>query len=232
MTVEFFQIGGSVRDEILGVRSKDIDFTCVADSYEEMRDAVLASGMKIVVETPEFFTIRAVAKKPFMGFTGGLDFVWSREEGPYSDGRRPDWVEPGTLFQDQARRDFTINSIAKAADGSFVDPFDGQTDIQKGIIRAVGDAEDRIREDALRGLRALRFSITKGFEIDRDIERCMQRGWFIEALESVSKERQREEMEKMFAHDTAASMRLLMRFGSVMATVFSDGLRLSATMKG
>lgn len=231
MTVEVFEIGGCVRDEIMGVAPHDIDFSVVAPSFEDIKDFVLNNGMKIVQEKPEFFTIRAVARKPFRGHVGGLDFVWARVDGPSSDGRRPDWVKPGTLFQDQARRDFTVNSIAKDAEGRIIDPFNGQADIRAGVIRAVGNADDRIFEDALRGLRALRFSVTKGFQIDSDIRRVLRSTAFAEALSSVSKERQREEMEKMFAHDTVLAMGALFNFPDVIESVFSDGLRLSATMK-
>jgi tRNA nucleotidyltransferase (CCA-adding enzyme) len=228
--MEFFEVGGCVRDEIMGHPSKDIDFSVVAPSFEAMRQAVVDAGMKIVVESPEFFTVRAVAKTPFQGRSGGLDFVWARKEGPYSDGRHPDFVEPGTLEDDLSRRDFTMNAIAKAADGSLIDPFNGVTDIRNRKIRCVGAAEDRLREDALRGLRALRFSVTKGMVIDRAIRDTMRQPWFAEALSSVSKERQREEMEKMFAHDTLGALRQIDAFGPVARVIFSNGLRLSATM--
>lgn len=231
MTVQFFEVGGCVRDEIMGVPSKDIDFSVIAPAFIDVERAVKAAGMKIVQEKPEFGTIRAVASRPFMGHTGGLDFVWARIDGPSSDGRRPDWTAPGTLMDDLARRDFTMNAIAKDEKGNIIDPFGGFTDIEHRIIRAVGKAEDRLTEDALRGLRALRFSVTKGFHIDSTITRFMRRASFSDMLSSVSKERQREEIEKMFAHDTLASLALLSQFPNIESAVFSDGLRLSATMK-
>lgn len=230
MTVEFFEVGGCVRDEIMGLRPKDIDFSVVAPSFEVMRAEVARAGMKIVVEKPEFNTIRAVAKTPFRGHKGGLDFVLSRKDGPSTDGRRPDFTEPGTLMDDLARRDFTMNAIAKDEDGNLIDPFNGVTDIRNRKIRCVGSAEDRLREDALRGLRALRFSVTKGMVIDGRIIRVLNTPEFVAALSSVSKERQREEMEKMFAHDTVRSLRRLSEFSAIERVVFSDGLRLSATM--
>lgn len=232
MDVQAFEIGGCVRDEIMGQKPHDIDYTCVADSFDAMKEFILSHGMKIVVESPDFFTIRAVAKTPFQGRTGGLDFVWARKEGPYTDGRRPDWVEPGTLLDDQRRRDFTMNSIGKAADGSLVDPFGGQADIRTGVIRAVGSASDRLFEDALRGLRAMRFAVTKDFHIDKDIVAVLRSPEFIERLSTVSKERQREEVEKMFMADTIRSMKMFTRLpGSFSRAIFSDGLRLTATMK-
>jgi len=229
---QFFEVGGCVRDEILGVKSKDIDFSVVAPTFEAMREAIVKTGMKIVVETPEFFTIRAVAKQPFQGHTGGLDFVWARKDGPSTDGRRPDFVEPGTLHDDLRRRDFTMNAIAKTRNGTLIDPFGGQRDIERKVIETVGHPLLRFREDSLRVLRAMRFSITKGFTISDRTKAYMREAEIVERLHTTSKERQREEMEKMFAHDTISSMILMHEFPAIMGVVFRDGLRLSATMKG
>lgn len=229
--IQFFEVGGCVRDEIMGVPSKDIDFSVMAPSFEAMRDHIKMVGLKIVQEKPEFGTVRAVAPAPFRGHTGGLDFVWARIDGPSSDGRRPDWTKPGTLMDDLARRDFTMNAIARAADGTIVDPFNGVDDIHNRIIRCVGSAEDRLSEDALRGLRALRFAVTKGFFIEPTLFSFMQTENFADMLDSVSKERQREEVEKMFAANTMLSLRTFNNFANIAEVVFSDGLRLSATMK-
>lgn len=230
MTVQFFEVGGCVRDEIMGVPSKDIDFSVIAPSFDDMLAAVGDVG-KIVQVKPEFGTVRIVAKKPFRGHAGGLDFVWARVDGPSSDGRRPDWTRPGNLQEDLARRDFTMNAIAKDEQGNLIDPHNGIQDIKIGVIKAVGNAEDRLREDALRGLRALRFAVTKEFWIHFEIRHFMETAEFAGLLRSVSKERQREEMEKMFAHNTVSSLLWLQRFPMVVEAVFSDGLRLSATMK-
>ena len=229
--IQFFMVGGAVRDEIMGQPSKDIDFSVIAPSFDDVLEAVHNAGMKVVQVKPEFGTIRAVARKPFMGHTGGLDFVWARIDGPSSDGRRPDWTKPGALMDDLARRDFTMNAIAKDQQGSIIDPFNGQADIEAKLIRAVGNAQERLSEDALRGLRAIRFAVTKGFWIHFEARDFVATRTFAELLSSVSKERQREEMEKMFAHDTVASLKWLERFPLVREVVFSDGLRLSATMR-
>lgn len=231
MEIQAFEVGGIVRDEIMGVPSKDVDYTVIAPSYEAMRQFVLDNGMRIVVENPKFYTIRAVARTPFQGRAGGLDFVWARVEGPYSDGRRPDWVRPGTLFQDLKRRDFCFNAIAKAVDGSYIDPFYGQQDIKDRKIRAVGNAEDRIREDALRGLRAIRFSVTKGFTIDPEITGVLKSNWFPEALDSVSVERIREEMFKAFKADTSETLSILGQIPDVRDVIFTNGMWLKPTME-
>lgn len=251
--MEFFEVGGCVRDEIMGVKSKDIDFVCVLSENDHrqtkagaehrpffvMKAELERRGFRIFQEAEKFLTIRAQFPKnlrPGMmhfehqGLTA--DFVLARKDGTSTDGRRPDFVEPGTLMDDLARRDFTMNAIAKDVQGEFIDPFNGRQDIADGLIRAVGSAEDRLREDALRGLRAIRFAVTKGFWIHFDIRNFLETAEFAELLSSVSKERQREEMEKMFAHDTVAAFKWMKRFPEAVETVFSDGLRLSATMKG
>ncbi len=238
--MEFFEVGGCVRDEIMGVPSKDIDFTVViqpgeivsgTDPFEFIHKRLSTEGFKIFQHRPEFLTIRAMFPDSHK-HSGVADFVLARKDGTSTDGRRPDFVEPGTLEDDLARRDFTMNAIAKDADGNLIDPFGGQADIEDRMIRAVGNAEDRLREDVLRGLRALRFSVTKGFRIDGDILWAMNQKWFADALSSVSKERQREELEKMFAHDTLKALRVINDCHIfVREAIFSNGLRLSATMK-
>lgn len=232
-SIELWEIGGCVRDELLGVPSKDIDYTCVAPSFEALIEFIESEGLKIVVTTPEFFTIRAVAPKlGFRGHQGGLDFVWAREEGPYSDGRRPDWVKPGTLRMDQDRRDFSMNSIAKAEDGNLIDPHNGQLDIQRRIIRAVGDPLERLLEDPLRALRAIRFAVTKGFNIDPNLRFAMAEPLVVEGVAShVSDERICEELSKMFQKDTVASLLILSDFPALMSAAFSGNVSLDATMK-
>lgn len=252
--MEFYMVGGAVRDEIMGVPSKDIDFTVViepgeivhgTDPFVYMHQRLTTMGFRIFQAKPEFLTIRAQfppkerkitdnkALDTFAFAHHGLtaDFVLARKEGEYTDGRRPDKVEPGTLMDDLGRRDFCMNAIAKSVDGQIIDPFHGQGDIHTRLIRAVGNAEDRLREDALRGLRAMRFAITKDFFIHRDIVEVLRSDEFAETLKTVSKERQREEVEKMLATDTVRAMKMFDQLHKVREVVFSDGLRLSATMK-
>lgn len=234
MSVEVFEVGGCVRDEIMGRNPHDIDYTVIAPSYDAMRAFILDNGMRIVVETPNFYTIRAVAKQPFRGRQGGLDFVWARREGPYSDGRRPDYVEPGTLFEDLQRRDFSINALAKSSDGELIDPFGGVQDISDGIIRTVGDGADRLWEDPLRALRAVRFSIAFDFDIHwKILDTICNRGFIEKFKSSVAKDRIRVELEKMFKHNT---LECLSFFGDdpyyeFAEAIFSRNIWLMPTMK-
>lgn len=217
MNANFYRVGGCVRDAIMGIESKDIDFSVEAGSYDEMKAAIIARGCDIKVEKPEFFTIRAVDK-----VLGGVDFVMCRKEGAYSDGRRPDSVENGTLYDDLARRDFTMNAIAQDDNGGIIDPFGGQNAINEKVIRCVGRAEDRIREDSLRLLRCVRFSVTKNFVIAEDLERILHDPQYINLLGNVSFERTREELFKMFKHDTLRSLQVLEAFPLLRDKVFED----------
>lgn len=228
--IKFFEVGGCVRDELMGVKSKDIDFAVEAPSFEAMRQAILDRGGKIFLESPEFFTIRARDKK-----LGPVDFVLCRKDGVYKDGRHPESVEIGTLRDDLSRRDFTMNAIAKDEDGNFIDPFNGQADIKNRIIRCVGNAEDRFGEDALRIIRAIRFSITKNMAMDHDIVACLMKSQIVMQLRAVSTERIREELLKCFAHDTFETLVVLNNeFPMIRSACFGGGfhkLKLMPTLK-
>ena len=224
---KLFTVGGCVRDMILGIESMDIDFAVESASFDSMRDSIVSRGGTVFLESPEFLTIRA--KMPGIG---PADFVLCRKDGSYSDGRHPDSVEMGTLSDDLARRDFTMNAIAQDEDGTLIDPHNGQSDIASRRIVCVGDAATRFTEDALRLLRAVRFSITKSMELDDAIVACLSDGRFSEMLVSVSDERIREELTKAFMFDTVESLRVLERFPLVREAAFgSGGIRLEPTMR-
>lgn len=259
--MKFFEVGGCVRDEIMGIESNDIDFTVVLEDsdfpapgttvasmspFEVMEARLVAMGMKIFVSTPEHLTSRAQFPKgqravfgesgPLLGqgYRAGqtFDFVLARREGTYSDGRRPDHVEPGTLEDDLRRRDFTMNAIAKDADGTLIDPFFGQQDIADGVIRAVGDPHDRLSEDALRAVRALRFAVTKGFRIEPSLRFAMESMDILDkVIHTISDDRKRAEVDKMFAHNTFASILVMNEFPRLTGAIFSGSVSLTATMK-
>lgn len=130
-----------------------------------------------------------------------------RTEGTYRDRRRPDEVVFGTSLRDDlARRDFTINAVAwlptdlEARRGHLVDPYDGIGDMRRGLLRAVGDPEERLDEDALRLLRAARFAARYGMAIDPATERAIRR--FVPTAVTVSGERVRDELVRIL--DAAA----------------------------
>ena len=239
---EFAEVGGAVRDKFLGVDSKDVDFVAVPtqqfDTADDAFNALVAhlkeTGFKVFLETPQFFTVRA--QVPVWAFnlrerTTVADFVLARKDGPSSDGRRPDFVLPGTLMDDLTRRDFTVNAMAMMND-ELIDPFGGREDLDNNLLRFVGNPNDRIVEDGLRVMRALRFHITKGFDVDADTWDAVNSEFAAEMLMKVSTERIREELDKMFLFNTVQSMETLSDVRrSLKRAIFRDGLRLQPTLK-
>jgi tRNA nucleotidyltransferase/poly(A) polymerase len=240
---QFFEVGGCVRDSLLGLSSKDVDFSVVAQpglfpdatsAFVSLEAHLNEQGFKVFESRPEFLTIRAqvAAGHPLRARTNVADFVLARKDGPYSDGRRPDWVAPGSLQDDLARRDFRCNSISRDLDGNLIDPFGGVSDVENKTLRFVGNPEQRIKEDGLRTLRGFRFQITKGFTPDPETDVALRSDLAVEMLKCVSRERVREELNKMFVVSTFDSLRLLHTLPDVMVKViFSGGLRLESTLK-
>lgn len=255
--MKMYMVGGAVRDEILGAKSKDIDFSVVLDDgdlfkmdkafiigrpspYEYMVLELESMGVKVFRDDDsipigaEFLTARGRAPHNFPTHGGrALDFVLARKESGYTDGRRPDVVEPGTLMDDLSRRDFTMNAIAKDTDGSLIDPFHGQIDIERKIIKAVGDPFERLAEDALRAVRALRFSVTKGFAIDFDLRAAMEADVVLNDIAGtrISDERIKDELSKMFRFDTVASLYALSACPLLTRAMFFGSVSLDSTMK-
>ncbi len=226
---KYYQVGGCVRDrfinEIFGtqLKIKDIDYSVEAESYLEMKEDIISRGGQIFLENPEYFTIRANVP----GF-GACDYVLCRKDGVYYDGRRPDAVYQGTIYDDLARRDFTMNAIAVSEDGEVIDPFNGIDDIKAKIIRCVGSIENRMSEDSLRVLRAIRFSITKDFEIEDNLFEYIANHNY--DLSKISVERIYEELRKMFSYDTLKTIFCLSL--ADMMYIFSDfPIKLEPTLK-
>ena len=219
MSIKYYLVGGAVRDKLMGLKPKDLDYSVECESYEAMRDDIIARCGTIFLETPKYFTIRA--KMPVLG---AADFVLARRDGMYTDGRRPDEVSAGTIYDDLARRDFTMNAIAENVEtGEIVDPFDGRIDIRRKVIKCVGDPYDRFTEDSLRMLRAIRFSITKGFDINSEIRDCLNDRMFVSLLQNVSVERIREELFKCFTFSTFDTIATLNDFPRLRDFVFASG---------
>lgn len=240
---QFAEVGGAVRDKFLGVDSKDVDFVAIPinpkrfanadEAFATLVNVLKVDGFEVFLETPEFFTVRAQVPNghPLKQRTTVADFVLARKDGPTSDGRRPDFVLPGTLMDDLQRRDFTVNAMA-ILDGELVDPFGGREDLENNLLRFVGNPTDRIAEDGLRVMRALRFHITKGFDVDAETWDAVNSDFAAEMLNKVSVERIREELEKMFLANTVATMETLSDVRRKMKNaIFRDGLRLMPTLK-
>jgi poly(A) polymerase len=241
---KLFKVGGAVRDKILGVKTKDIDFTFVLDNldqtveqgFQDMEKWMTDKGFTIFLSTPEMFTIRAKFPKDHTFAGLDADFVMARKEVGYVEGTRRPILELGTLEDDLVRRDFTLNAMAEAEDGTLIDLFGGVEDLKAGILRTPLDPMVTFMDDPLRMLRALRFIITKDFQIHADIWKAMKQPDLLNKLElTVSGERIREEIMKMMAKDTPRSFRLLadvdQDIPGFLDLIFKKGLWLKPTFE-
>jgi tRNA nucleotidyltransferase/poly(A) polymerase len=202
-SVEFYLVGGSVRDMLLGRKSKDRDYVVITDlTFDELSAAMLQAGATIFVSKPEFLTLR-------VRYAGEVfDVAYLRVDGDYRDGRRPSGVTPAqSLEQDAKRRDFTINAMYLDARGEIIDFFGGQRDLEMKTIRAVGEPRERFAEDYLRILRAVRFAATLGFQIEPATYRAMSLQ--AQGLETVSADRMREELNRALLADPRATLWML-----------------------
>jgi len=241
--MKIYEVGGCVRDEILGVKSKDIDFTVVLDDtnqtvdegWDQMVSFLKEEGYQIFLETKDCFTVRA--KFPVGHINEGLvaDFVMARKEVGYVLGTRKPILELGSLYDDLIRRDFTVNALAKDMDGNIIDHFNGMEHLKKGLLVTPLNPMKTMMDDPLRILRALRFSLTKDLEVHTDIMESMKQPDILDKLKkTVSQERIREEITKMMMCDTIKTMKLLVDIDrdyikGFLNIVFKDTMWLKPT---
>lgn len=192
---EAYAVGGCVRDAILGREPEDWDITTSAKPLE-----VKALFPKTIDTGLQHGTVTVLQNHI------GYEVTTYRIDGEYEDGRHPKSVEfTGNLRLDLERRDFTINAMAYNDRDGLVDAFGGVSDINKGIIRCVGNPGDRFDEDALRMLRAIRFSGQLGFTIaEATREAILSRAHH---LQKISSERIRVELTKLLVSKDSAMLR-------------------------
>ena len=193
---EAFAVGGCVRDTLLGRTPEDWDVTTSARP-----EAVKAIFERTVDTGLQHGTVTVLKNRK------GYEVTTYRIDGEYHDGRHPDSVEfTPNLLEDLKRRDFTINAMAYSHETGIVDEFGGMEDLKAGIVRCVGRPEDRFTEDALRLLRALRFSAQLGFEIEESTYAAIKT--IAPNLAKVSKERVQAELTKLLlsAHPERRSL--------------------------
>ena len=210
---EAYVVGGCVRDVLLGSEPEDWDVATSAKP-EEIQKVFSKSFYE-----NKFLTVTAQtgSKNPKLK---EIEITTYRKEAKYTDKRHPDEVKSAkSLEEDLARRDFTVNAIAaglreKLNKMDIIDPFNGQQDLKNGIIRAVGNPEERFAEDALRMMRTVRFAATlKGdWQIETDTAAAVKKNAIL--LQVVSKERIRDELIKIIMSERAArGIELLRRLG-------------------
>ncbi len=179
-------VGGAVRDAILGRPAHDVDVATIA-MPEEVK-SVFNNTVDVGIQHGTVLVIVPA---------GPVEVTTYRTDGEYTDHRRPEEVQfVRSLKEDLQRRDFTMNAMAMRRDGSFVDFYGGRQDIEAGIIRAVGDAQKRFSEDALRMLRAVRFSAQLGFAIESETLKAMKDK--ADTISWIAKERIKAELDKLW----------------------------------
>lgn len=182
---EAYIVGGCVRDSILGLTPEDWDITTSArpEQVKTLFRRTLDTGIKHGTVTVMF------GKE-------GYEVTTYRIDGKYTDHRRPEQVEyTASLKEDLKRRDFTINAMAYSHKQGVIDLFGGREDLERKLVRAVGCAAERFDEDALRILRAVRFSGQLDFEIESETKKAMMAQ--AKYLTGISAERIREELTKL-----------------------------------
>lgn len=206
---EAYAVGGCVRDSILGREPDDWDITTSAKP-----DAVKALFARTVDTGIQHGTVTVMLQKE------GFEVTTYRIDGEYEDSRHPKEVTfTASLREDLRRRDFTINAMAYNERDGLVDAFGGIEDLRKKRIRCVGEARERFTEDALRMMRAVRFSAQLGFEIGEETRAAICR--LASSLRNVSAERIRTELVKLVTSPHPDKLRIAYETG-VTAVIFPE----------
>lgn len=186
-----YLVGGCVRDMLLGTTPKDYDFT-VETTPENIENILRLYHIPFNAMSAKYGTIVArIGNEEY-------EITSTRKEADYVDNRHPEEVIFGvSIEEDLKRRDFTINAMAMDSKGNIIDSFDGNKcfDLENHLIKTVGNPETRFKEDPLRIMRALRFSITKGFQLDAATQKAMVD--CKDMLNNISKERITAELRKI-----------------------------------
>jgi len=210
MDVRSYIVGGFVRDKLLGRPTKDVDIVCTGDGIA-LAQAVAAA----YTHKPQVNFFKTFGTAQFRLDSFDVEFVGARKESYSRESRKPE-VTPGTIEDDQLRRDFTINALAislnEADYGKLIDPFNGIEDLGKKIIRTPQGPDVTFSDDPLRMMRAIRFATQLGFTIVPDVFEAIGRN--CERIKIVSQERITDELNKiMAAARPSVGLDLLFRCG-------------------
>lgn len=204
--------GGCVRDLIMGKVPHDWDIASSAEPGET-REIFEKAGFRTICTGISHGTVTVVINRT------NLEITTFRRDSGYSDHRRPDSVEfVKTPQEDVKRRDFTVNGILYNPSEGILDFTDGISDINKGVIRCIGDPDERFSEDALRIMRAMRFASVLGFTIDKETSDSMIRNRNL--LNEISQERKASELTKLLLGKDVKF--ILYEYSTVLAAVIPE----------
>jgi poly(A) polymerase len=193
LQVQPFLVGGFVRDKILGRNSKDIDVVCEGNAI-----ALAEATANLLSPSPQVNIFKTYGTAQIKNFDQEIEFVGTRKESYHAESRNPQ-VSTGTLYDDQLRRDFTINalsaSLAQQNFGEVIDPFNGLVHLQEKLIKTPQKPEQTFIDDPLRMLRAIRFATQLNFNIDDDCFAAIKTN--ANRIKIISKERVADELNKI-----------------------------------
>ena len=204
-----YVVGGCVRDACLGLIPADYDM-CTA-ALPEQTEAIF-SDHRLVLAGKKHGTVGVITED------GVIEITTFRTEGDYRDNRHPEWVSfVPDIEQDLARRDFTVNAMAYSPTRGYADPFGGRDDLERKVLRAVGEPERRFREDSLRILRGVRFAVRYGLTPDQQtLEAMVSLGHL---MDNLARERIFDELCKLLPLVSAED---LIRFAPIFAAVIPE----------
>lgn len=224
--IRIYEVGGSLRNELLGLKSRDRDFSIVAPSYQAMKEWILANGGNIFQERPHYLAIKA--KMPNLGAT---DYNLARKESFYTMGNPETVVPAANIEEDLSRRDFTMNAIAREVGSTtLIDPYNGLDAIRSYEIRAVRNAMERFTEDKMRIVRAIRFKAQLGFKITEEVHNAMIK-FIADDFRDVKTEALQVELEKAFMSNTPGSLLAFAQYPQVVTLMKKRAIRLLPTLK-
>ena len=210
-----YAVGGAVRDSLLGREPSDWDVTTSAKPEDIL---TVFSDYRTIPTGIKHGTVTVLFEDD--GKHVPIEVTTYRIDGEYRDSRHPSDVEfSNSVFDDLSRRDFTVNAMAYNEKDGLIDAFGGRDDLERGIIRTVGDPEKRFSEDALRILRAFRFSAQLGFAIDEStyVAACK----CAHLLKNIARERIGAELKRLFASSDPVYALEKMVSGGVWREIFS-----------
>ncbi len=206
---EAYAVGGCIRDSILGKEPDDWDITTSAkpEEVKMLFDRTIDTGI-------QHGTVTVMIGKE------GFEITTYRIDGKYEDSRHPkDVTFTSNLKEDLRRRDFTINAMAYNSKDGLIDLYEGVQDMKQGLIRCVGDAEERFTEDALRMMRAVRFSAQLGYAIEENTKKAIRK--LAPTIQNISAERIRTELVKLMTSAHPDFFRIAYETG-ITAQVFPE----------
>lgn len=238
---KFYEVGGKIRDELLGLTNKDVDYVAVPTEacyssihpresqpsparlvFQALKSYLEEQKFEIFLVTPDCYTIRARFPEGYK-YQGVADFVMARKEVGYIPGTRTPIVEPGNLYDDLSRRDFTVNALAKDPDtGEIIDYFGGKADLWAKILRTPLDPIKTFDDDPLRILRGIRFMITKDFSIHWKVWDAMEEYDYYHKMLVVSEDRIREELTKCFKYSSYRTLKCLEELPNLRDYIFRN----------